>query len=509
MYKVMLVDDEQLIINGIKHLMEWDKLGLEVVAMANNGEEALGKCVTEAIDIIITDINMPKVTGLEMIEKLRLNGTHIKFIILSGHDEFSYAKEAITLGVEGYILKPIDEEELERILQETVEKLNKTKVSQKNSLDKNSEINKFLKGKISTGIDHIFSNLQKEAQCYSIATLILKEQQEQQKVSEMLKEIEEVHKRMCLGIHQMEVCYDIKGMIILINSWETHAPEVIKKYYHKMQEAIKVQMMIESFLVCGELSETMEALPQLYKKLKKYEKYSLMNGYGTAIDVTQLPTYKQNNITIDTDKLYKYMIEGNHVKVEDVVVQLFEDVQQEYTTPENMYQIGLKLIMLLQQLVSDFKLERKQGIKGTTELLNELYSAESITFLKNIFLEEIREVSDLINEKEKRYTPVVQQVINYIHDNYWEDMNLKTLAYEYNMNTSYLGQIFLKEVGYSFSQYLNNIKNSKAKEMILTTNMKIVDIAKAVGYADTSYFYRKFKKHYGVSPATLREIKKY
>ena len=108
-----------------------------------------------------------------------------------------------------------------------------------------------------------------------------------------------------------------------------------------------------------------------------------------------------------------------------------------------------------------------------------------------------------------KYSPVVQQIVNYVNSNYYEELSLKTLSQKYNINSSYLGQIFNKEIGYSFSEYMNKVKNMKAKELILNTNMKINDIAKEVGYFDTSYFYRKFKKYYGVSPSTLREIKQY
>lgn len=108
-----------------------------------------------------------------------------------------------------------------------------------------------------------------------------------------------------------------------------------------------------------------------------------------------------------------------------------------------------------------------------------------------------------------KYSPVVQQIVNAINDRYYEELSLKTLAHQYNINSSYLGQIFSKETGTSFSEYLNKIKNMKAKELILNTNMRINDIAKEVGYIDTSYFYRKFKKYYGVSPSTLREMKNY
>ena len=129
--------------------------------------------------------------------------------------------------------------------------------------------------------------------------------------------------------------------------------------------------------------------------------------------------------------------------------------------------------------------------------------------IKALFLSEITDIISWLNTENTQYTPVVRQIMAEVRKNYRNDMNLKTLAYKYHMNTSYLGQIFQKEVGCPFSQYLNNVRNDVAKRMILNTNMRINDVAKEVGYSDTSYFYRKFKQSYGVSPAAMREMKQY
>ena len=112
MYKVMLVDDEKLIIEGLKNIIDWKEVGLEVVETALNGKEAFDKFNENKIDIIITDINMPQVTGLELIKYIRDIDLNVKFVILTGYDEFNYAKEAIKYDVNNYILKPINEEEL-------------------------------------------------------------------------------------------------------------------------------------------------------------------------------------------------------------------------------------------------------------------------------------------------------------------------------------------------------------------------------------------------------------
>lgn len=143
-------------------------------------------------------------------------------------------------------------------------------------------------------------------------------------------------------------------------------------------------------------------------------------------------------------------------------------------------------------------------LKGT-----EVSAWNDIFGLKTIFISEITEIILYLHTEDSQYTPVVKQIMEEVRKNYKEDMNLKTLAYKYHMNASYLGQIFQKEVGCSFTQYLSNTKNKIAKDLILNTNMKINDIAKEVGYPDTSYFYRKFKQCYGVSPASLRNMKKY
>ena len=174
-----------------------------------------------------------------------------------------------------------------------------------------------------------------------------------------------------------------------------------------------------------------------------------------------------------------------------------------------LYQLALKLTVLLQEIKAEYKLEQTRNLQNLSEMIEQIYKADDVLGLKSIFLSEITEIITYLHTEDSQYTPVIRQIMAEVQNNYKEDMNLKTLSYKYNMNASYLGKIFQKEVGCSFAQYLSNTKNRIAKDLILNTNMKIGDIAKEVGYPDTSYFYRKFKQCYGVSPASLRSIKKY
>ena len=157
----------------------------------------------------------------------------------------------------------------------------------------------------------------------------------------------------------------------------------------------------------------------------------------------------------------------------------------------------------------EYKLAQSTNLRDLSEIIEKIYQADDLLGLKAIFISEIVEIINYLHTEDSQYTPVVKQIMAEVQKNYKEDMNLKTLSYKYHMNASYLGQIFQKEAGCSFAQYLSNTKNGIAKDLILNTNMKINDIAKEVGYPDTSYFYRKFKQCYGVSPASLRTMKKY
>ena len=187
---------------------------------------------------------------------------------------------------------------------------------------------------------------------------------------------------------------------------------------------------------------------------------------------------------------------------------VFINNMQKDSSAGALYQTAVKMAVLIQEIKKEYKLDSGR-FHDLSELIETIFSADDILGIKTAFVSEITEVIECMHEENSQYTPVVRQIIAEVQHNYKEDMNLKTLAYKYHMNASYLGQIFQKEVGCSFAQYLSNTKNSIAKELILNTNMKINDVARQVGYPDTSYFYRKFKQCYGVSPASLREMKKY
>ncbi|WP_194191784.1 response regulator transcription factor [Clostridium chrysemydis] len=506
MYKVMLVDDEKLITEGLKNLIDWEKLNLEVVATANNGEEALRKLKEEKAHIVITDINMPVMTGLDLIKEVKGKDNKTNFIILSGYDEFSYAKKAIEYGVDSYILKPIDEEELEKTLIKLLARIEKSKKEKKDVLYKNTKLLQFINGKINK--EEIFKieeelNIPLSGKSYTVSSIILNKKNEDGRYINIDEIIEEYSDKTYELLHKFD------GQTILINSWDLDVKnEDVSKYFNFIKDKLIEKIEGDVFIAVGDVTKDIDLLKNSLNSSNKLKKYILTEGTNiclTSEDVTNIKDYK-TNFSKEIERLNKIIIEKDGSGAKMFLEGLIDDIA---LTPKNIYDLSIRVVMLIDKISDEFKVDKKYVKDSLSSNIVELCSESTRDSIKAFLVSEIEELISVMYSTTKRYSPVVSQIVSNIEERYSEELSLKTLAYQYNINSSYLGRIFTKEVGMSFSDYLNKVKNTKAKELILETNMKINDIAKAIGYTDTSYFYRKFKKYYGICPSTLREMKNY
>lgn len=504
MYKVMLVDDERLILQGVLNIIDWEKLGMEVIHMAENGKEALDKYKENPVDIIITDINMPVITGLELIMKIKEINKRAKFIVLSGYDEFSYARTAMKYGVENYILKPINEEELEAALIDINKKIKDEKEEENIILEKNSILMKLLNGNVDSNELYYLKDiirLEFKNKYYTVSNILFNNKDIKNKID--VQNLIDVNTS-----DKYEIIYKFNGDIILINSWNTDVnDESINKYYDTILKKLSSEFD-EVFIAVGDKVESIEDIPKSYADSNIIKKYILTEGYNSCLyknDIVKI-TNKNRSFNKEIEYLNKIIIEKNEDKTLEYIEKIFKN---EELAPEDIYDLSIKILLLIDKISEDFRLSKNYKDETLSSVIVSIYDASTIDRIKEIITNQVIELSKVMNTNIVKYTPIVQQVVNYIDERYFEEVSLKTLSQKYNINSSYLGQIFTKEVGYSFSEYLNKIRNMKAKELILNTNMKINDIAKEVGYYETSYFYRKFKEFYGVSPATLREFKNY
>ncbi len=519
MYKVLLADDEALIINGLKNLIDWEEIGLSIESTALNGEEALEKFNENPVDIIITDITMPKLNGLELIKAVKSINDKVKFIILSGYDEFSYAKQALCLGIENYILKPINEEELQATLLNTAEKLNK---AQKKPMDvkeleilRENILYRWVVNSISSyELEERSSVLNIDLSCDFYTANIIKLNKDGQstdnlrKAYEYIKEFEKIHKGLA-------VFNDLEGNIVAVygsNEDET-SEEKLSYFFEDIIKGINSKFSVDAFVTLGSTEKNFKEVYKSYNAALEMQDYLLLHGYNKVISYKH---YKEeDNIkdiekNIDLVEFRRAILNKDGKEAETCIDKVYNKLcSHEDVTPEILQNVSIKMMIIIRKLASELNVSNEEYDKDLKKLILDICNIKTMEKLKSKIKKESLELIDRVNKNSGDMSPVIQQVLSYIKNNYHEEISLKTLSQKYNINPSYLGQIFHKEVGEPFSDFLNKVKNEKAKELLLTTNIKVNDIAKMVGYVDTSYFYRKFKDYFGVSPSTLRGSKNY
>ncbi|MGL4875361.1 MAG: response regulator [Clostridium sp.] len=505
MKNVMIIDDEKLIRDGLKVLIDWESLGLFVKEEASNGVEALEKLKGNDIQVIVSDINMPNMTGLEFIEKLREINKDIKIVILSGYDHFSYAKKAICHGVSDYLLKPIDEEELYEVLKNIVLDIEKNEKKKNLYINKDKNVLEILKGNIKDLSNLRNSiNIDEKGKSYVVASVILSK--ERKVVGSV--DLNKIFKREKIDKYEILDMTEKKFLIIKEWMYEVEMENVLKNAY-KLKEFCNEEFGGEAFIGVGCVVNSIDKINESYKEAIEINKYILTEGTNICLCKENLKYLDSSIKTFELDfqKINKKIIEKNFEESKVLISELFK---RNDLTPKDIYDFSIGILFMLYKISEEFKIEGKgYDRENLSSTMVELCSESTTESIENFLIREVQNVISNMYVGTAKYSPVVQQIVSYVNDKYYEELSLKVLSNKYNINSSYLGQLFIKEVGMSFSDYLNGVKNEKAKELLLETNMKINDIAKKVGFVDTSYFYRKFKKYYGVSPSVLRDLKNY
>lgn len=505
MRRVMLVEDEDFILQGLENIIDWEELDLQIVHKAHNGVEALELLQKEKVDIIVTDVSMPLMDGLQLLEKVRKTDPVMRFVILSGYNEFEYARAAIRMDVEDYILKPINEEELVKALQNCMLRLKEIEDQKTSYIDERVEFLQFLDGTMTGQAREAYLQKNDFLQSFgSMRAAIMKVDLTTlsgSKITDVIHYIEEKRGDRALFV------WHLRGNNILILTENGADGDEGTDWFSNLQNEMEIELGIMTFLTVSGVFTQLTALPEAYRTVVKMQKYLLIDGYGSCVDEAHIMNRTNGDITIDREKFSRLIVSKDSKEAGRYVEDLFINNMQDEASVDVLYQIAVKIAILLQEIRAEYNLAGEGN--RLSDVIDSIYQAEDLVSIKSLFLSEITDIISWLNTENTQYTPVVRQIMAEVKKNYRDDMNLKTLAYKYHMNTSYLGQIFQKEVGCPFSQYLNNVRNGVAKNLILTTNMRINDIAREVGYSDTSYFYRKFKSSYGISPASMREMKKY
>lgn len=535
MYKVLIADDEKKICQLLQYLVNWQELNMEITGVVHNGIQALEAVRQNKPDIIITDIRMPECGGLDLIRQVKQLYPDIDFIIISGHRQFEYARKALQYGAEDYLLKPIKETELVRVIERIRARKQEFKISQEekreleqNVLDNTQKLNAvFVQDLIADKIDvsnlnrNYFQTEYKLNFTYSLLNaLCLKIDVESKRLnSAELKQFMQKRVRSVIdhnfGNDKCIYCCGIASdkMFIIINYEELFFEELIHRMRHVISDIKNISDMrvpIHATIGVGISSEETERLPESVLAAGQAADNRIIQG----VDQIILPRPRENQGRVKdyvTYSIQKKLLEGmenlNQNQITDVLKEVFETIErdQRYDGKLILDTCSEIIEILLQGCKIWFSSEELQQISTEyTLLVNRCYQKE---MLKSC----IREIVDKIffrikkqrEEKEKRPISAAKQ---YIKQKYAAPISLDEVSSYVNLNAAYFSSVFKKETGQSFSEYLTMVRIRKAKELLLDAERTVLEISDLVGYSDEKYFSRIFRKTVGLSPSEYRKL---
>lgn len=534
--KVFLVEDEMVIRRGIKNSIDWEKEGYIFCGEASDGELAYPMIIKEKPDILITDIRMPFMDGLELCKLVKKELPNIKILILSGYDEFDYAKEAIRLGVTEYLLKPISSGKLLEALNGVSESIRREKedkdlvrkymeeMRENTEHEKQKFFEQMIAGNLSMA-DALETGKKYEmnlsAGMYNLLLFRFTLGKENRKSGELLGEAEYAIEKLTERLEYVfEFQRGVEGWaFLLMADNEEQMSERVKELSKDLEEIMKNYSTIAYFGGIGQPVARLRELEESFREAERALAARFTMELNRIISVEDI-RMAQNVDTLDDIEITSFgEIEKTRTMLEKFLNNGAEDEIDEFVDVyiNELPEENLKSVLMRQYIIMDAYIvmmsfcEKIEGIEGemqaqSEELKNSMKTIQTLEEIKNyirMLLKKIIGVRDTI--RGRRYSDIIEIAKDQIRKTYMSDeISLNTIAAEVGMSPSYFSSIFSKEMGKTFVEYLTEIRMDRAKELLMCSSMKTSEIGYEVGYKDPHYFSYIFKKTQNCTPKEFR-----
>lgn len=534
--KVFLVEDEMVIRRGIKNSIDWEKEGYIFCGEASDGELAYPMIIKEKPDILITDIRMPFMDGLELCKLVKKELPNIKILILSGYDEFDYAKEAIRLGVTEYLLKPISSGKLLEALNGVSESIRREKedkdlvrkymeeMRENTEHEKQKFFEQMIAGNLSMA-DALETGKKYEmnlsAGMYNLLLFRFTLGKENRKSRELLGEAEYAIEKLTERLEYVfEFQRGVEGWaFLLMADNEEQMSERVKELSKDLEEIMKNYSTIAYFGGIGQPVARLRELEESFREAERALAARFTMELNRIISVEDIRMAQNVDTLDDIEITSSGEIEKTRTMLEKFLNNGAEDEIDEFVDVyiNELPEENLKSVLMRQYIIMDAYIvmmsfcEKIEGIEGemqaqSEELKNSMKTIQTLEEIKNyirMLLKKIIGVRDTISGR--RYSDIIEIAKDQIRKTYMSDeISLNTIAAEVGMSPSYFSSIFSKEMGKTFVEYLTEIRMDRAKELLMCSSMKTSEIGYEVGYKDPHYFSYIFKKTQNCTPKEFR-----
>ncbi|WP_410514222.1 response regulator [Paenibacillus sp. BR2-3] len=513
MYKLFIADDEQLVVETLSAMIDWNASGVRIVGTANNGKQALERILQSDPDVVLTDIRMPGLNGLELIRALKEKGRKAECIIVSGYSEFEYAKEAIELEAVDYLIKPAELEEVAKTVSRAIERLerkadqtgNRPELRNAKALDRAVFTDLIVHGKRPS-----FDQTPYEPYDQFAAILI--------------------GSSATLWLERMKN----NGVTDALLSFLANRGIVVDLLYEQQKIILLCMATLEE---CAPLTEILMAAAATFSNDGSSDDISLSFGIGPVVtDIMHahisflaadkacqmglffgVPVMDGNSwpeiirvserLLSDWSDQIQSFVRYEQTEFEEILNRWTEWGTGRLITPVTLKKAGTQWVNRLLDLIEqDYGIKIESVIGDRTRLIDGILEAPDWASLQKQCQDCAQGVQFYLNvTKTTLKEKVVQEIKAYLESHYHENIGLDQLAERFDLNSSYVSNLYSKSTGQTILEYVTLLRIQKAKQMLRETSFKISKISQNVGYDNQRYFCQVFKKHVGVSPGHYRE----
>ena len=545
MLKIFLAEDEVIVRETIKRMIPWEELGFELVGEAADGEMALPLLIRQKPDLLITDIKMPFMDGLTLAKLAKKELPELKIVILSGYDDFNYAKQAINIGVEDYLLKPITKNALIERLSEIRSRYEHEKTQKEyyekfqremQAYEKNSSRD-FFEALVRGSMDmmEVYKKAEKlgvdiVAEAYNILIFTMNSEEDfsgqKEGYSEWEAESLEMLEEFFSG-HPSAMLFrsNIFSYGVLLKGQKESIKEITKECVGKIQGILKrKESKREWFLAVGQPVERLSQIKKSYHTASRafsqrylygenilyYDEMEMMEHRSGQADTNDNAYLKKVDVNaLNPAILQKFLSNGIQEETENFVKDYFYAIGQE---PMESLVFRNYVILNVRFSVITFLKGLGCDTEGMEPENTEEILAESGKNIESAIAYAEKMVSQAITIRDQnsgnKNRSILKTAVDFIESHYMEEeISLNTVANVANVSANHFSALFSQNMGQTFIEYLTSLRMNKAKELLRCTGMRSSEIAGEIGYKDAHYFSYLFKKTQGMTPSDYRKVR--
>ena len=527
MVKLLICDDEVKICRLINNLINWEELGVEVVGMANDGLTAMRIADEQKPDIIITDIRMPGMDGLDMIRRIREQKMDTDFIIISGYRQFDYAQKAIRYGVEDYIVKPINEKELYQMVSRIIEKRNRNRrlirgkedaemrLRENRKIMQSNYLNRLLDGGRESDEGHQQLDLQGTMRAVLIKPDIDCRENGPDIYRALLRKVGEIVDEVFgqMSISCVSAVKDEGVFLILSYDENVDLNNVLRRLKRKI--IMQSNAFFPRFTITIGIGREKNSISNIGESIEEARRAVLSRlfiGTGEMIREEELPRetgdsgkelfpHTAKGIMLDKIEIFDAqsicgMVCSVGLKMERMDTTDGSLVKKVTESILRVYLFGTEII---RGDGSEQEIRDRRNLKFCM-----CQSSEEVFEQLGGFLRD--DLEQLMDRKNQAQLRPIRDARRYLQEHYNETVRLEDVTEQLGFNSAYFSTLFKKETGKTFSEYLIELRISRARNLLTDTSDPVADISEQVGYTDLKYFSKIFKRKTGLTPSEYRKL---